>query len=67
MLIEFEITIHYEGKKTFRIGAGDFEEALKIARRGPEHITNEIRDTVNESIIKIERIEEKNNVTRNTD
>lgn len=67
MLIEFEITIHYEGTKTFRIGAGDFEEALQIARRGPEHITNEINDTVNETVMKIERVEEQNNVTRNTD
>lgn len=61
MLIEFEITIHYEGTKTFRIGAEDFEEALQIARRGPERITNEIRDTVNESVMKIERVEEKQN------
>jgi hypothetical protein len=58
-MIEYRIVIRYEGTKAFKVSAEDFEEALKIAQRGPQHITNEIYDGTEETIIKIERIEKE--------
>lgn len=55
---EYRIIIHYEGIKTFDVYAHDFEQALEIARRGPEHIANAINDTVNETVVSIERLGE---------
>lgn len=55
---EYRITIKYEGYKTFEIDADCFDQALQKANDGPEHITNEIEDTVTETVVSIELIEE---------
>lgn len=51
---EYLVRIKYEGVKTYVIEAEDFEQAVEIAKKGPEHQTNEIDDTVSEEILLVE-------------